>query len=810
MIKNYLKTAFRSIVKQRIFAIINIAGLSIGLASCFLIAMFIQDEFSYDDFHKNKENIYKLALERKYPAHSTNYALVPHSFSEIMNKDFPEVKKVARLFGNGNEILVTYEKENGEKVSFEESGMMLADSSFLEIFEFEMLKGDPSTALKNGTEILLTVSTAKKYFGDEDPMGKTLQTDFGTFTVAGVLADIPDNSHFDFDFLGSINLFPFFKQPNYFSFSTHMYLELEDNANPQVLESKFPQMVLDYAAPQLEQNLGISYEEYAAAGNGYRYFLQPLTDIHLDPTNIEAKIKPGGNLTYVYIFISIAVLILLIACINFMNLATARSAERAKEVGVRKSLGSDKKQLVFQFLTESILLSVISVLLSILFVFLVLPAFNQLAQKSLALDMTNVVLVVSLFSFAVLVGVLAGIYPAFVLSSYNTIQVMKGKMQHNTSGAWLRNGLVVFQFSISIVLITGTLVVLDQMRYIQNVGLGYNKDKVMVVERAFALNENLDSFIKELRRESFVVEAAGSGSVPGNFMFGAQFQLKGSADVLTVKGMTISDRYAETMGLGLKEGRWFGEAFNDSLNIILNESAVATLGIKDPVGTKLIQNNQNNEPVEFTVVGVVEDFHFQSLKDNISPFTLYSTENGAQGGVGFVSIRLNSDQLMSDVAKIEKKWAEQSNGQLFKFNFLDEQLQAQYAAEANSGKILAVFASLAIFIACVGLFGLSAYTASLKTKEIGVRKVLGASVGSIVYLLSLSFTRLVIIAFVIAAPAAYFAMDKWLGNFAYRVEISPWLFAISGAAALGIAWLTISFQSIKAAIVNPVKSLKDE
>lgn len=814
MLKNYLKIALRSLGKQKIYTVINVLGLSIGIASCFLIALFVTDEFSYDRFHANADQIYKIVLERKYPNHSTNYAVIPHSYAEVLPQDFPEVTEVVKMSGTINNVVVRYEV-NGEEKQFEENFLMAADSNFFNVFSIPVVKGDPLKALLNNTDVVVTETTAKRYFGTDDPIGKTLKFFGQDFTVTAVCQDVPENSHFKFDFLArwDVNVFGGGRKINFTSFSVHVYIVVKPGTNPRVLEEKFPKMVDTYAAAQIEQDLGKSWADYKKEGNGYRYFLQPLTGIHLDPTNIEAKMRAGGNKNYVYFLISVAILILVIACINFMNLATARSSERAREVGVRKTMGSAKSQLIFQFLTESILLSLFSTLLAVGLIYFALPAFNNLANKQLSFS-PDLNFVLALAAITCFVGFLAGSYPAFVLSAFNPAVVMKGNFSGNTKSAWLRNGLVIFQFFISIVLIIGTLVVADQMHYMQRKSLGYDKDRILVIERAGSLGNNTESFLEEIKRIPDVVNASTAGQLLGserNF-FGAQWQTQGSSEILTTKTMVIDDDFAGTIGFEFVDGRGYSKETNDSLYVILNETAVKTLELTDPVGKKIsqVQRRPNgNITVEFTIVGVIKDFNFQSLRDVITPLTIQSRESFG-GRFGFAYIKLRGDNFASTLSQVEAQWEKLVPGEPFKYLFFDQNLHAQYENEKRAGQIFGVFSGLAIIIACVGLFGLAAYTASLRTKEIGVRKVLGASVGNVVFLLSKEFTKLILIAFMIAIPFAWYIMENWLQGFAYRTELGPGVFFTAGAAALLISWITVSYQSIKAAIVNPVKSLRSE
>ncbi len=822
MIKNYLKVAFRSLIKQKAYSAINILGLSIGIASCLLIVLFVTDEFSYDKFHAKADRIYKFTLERIYPNHRTNYAVVPHSFGSVIPKDFPEVEAVTRIQGPFQNTIVSHIDKKGDLVQFEEQWLMAAEKNFFETFSIKLLQGDPKTVLSKNTDVVISESAAKKYFGSEDPMGKTFNIFGQEFAVSGVSEDVPENSHFDFDFVfywSEVDQQGQLQPENFTSFSVHTYLVLQPGADPKALEAKFPKMVDTYAAAQIERNLGKSWADYKKEGNGYRYFLQPLTSIHLDPTNIEYKLKPvGGNINQVYFLIAIALLIVAIACINFMNLATARSAERAREVGVRKTMGSAKAQLVYQFLTESLIISIVATALSLIIVEVALPSFNTLAHKNLSLNF-NPLIIGGLLLLAFFVGLLAGSYPAFVLSAFNPVVVMKGNFTSNARGAWLRNGLVIFQFFISIVLIVGTMVVSDQMEYMSKKELGYDKEHLLVVERTFLLGDKLQTFKDELEKIPGVVSTAATSSKLGNEgdMFGAQFQAEGSSEILTTKNMVIDDDFAKTVGFEYVKGHGYSKETNDSLSIILNETAVRTMDLgDDPIGKKLSRvDAQGNRPVVFTIIGVIKDFNFQSLHDKITPLTIVSSES-PNAGTQYVYARLNTNEYPQIIKQVETQWKDLSvqPGQVaatpLRYQFLEDNLMASYEAEQRAGTLFGVFSTLAIAIACVGLFGLAAYTANLRTKEIGIRKVMGASVSSVIMLLTKEFTKLILFAYILAVPLSWYIMNRWLDGFAFRTNISVVTFLLAGALALGISWLTVSYQSIKAAIKNPVKSLKSE
>lgn len=815
MLKNYLTIAIRSLIKQKVYTAINIVGLSIGIASCLLIVIFVSHEFSYDKFHAHAGNIYKVALERKYPNHSTNYAVIPHSFADVMDKDFPEVSSVLKMGGPLNDLIVSYKDDRDEVKQFEEDFVMAADSNFFQFFSVKMVKGDPLKSLSKKNDLVVTERTAARYFGPEEPIGKTVRMFNQDFVVTGVCENLPANTHFNFDFLIKWNedFFADGLKTNFISFSAHVYLQLLPGTSAKTLEAKFPAMVDTYAAAQIEHDLGKSWEDYKKEGNGYRYFLQPLTSIHLDPKNLEAKIQPGGNINYVYFLTCIAILIIVIACINFMNLATARSAERAREVGVRKTMGSLKGQLIFQFLTESFVISLVATLLAVGIAYLALPYFNDLAGKQLEISISPG-MILSLGGLAAFVGFLAGSYPAFALSSFNPVMVMKGNFSSNAKGAWLRNGLVVFQFMISLILIVGTLTVRRQMEFMQNKSLGYDKEQVIVVERAFVLNGRAQTFIDELKTIPGIENAAGTFTLLGrqNDFFGAQFLPEGSSEILTTKSMGIDDDFAETIGFEFIAGKGYSRETNDSLSIILNESAVKTMGLTDPIGKKISQVQRGpdgNVSVPYTIIGVIKDFNFQSLRDPITPLTIHSVESFG-GGAGYAVARIASDHTPAIINQVKEKWKQLAPEEPFKFVFLDENINAQYESEKQASQVFAVFSGLAIIIACVGLFGLAAYMSTLRIKEIGVRKVMGASVSSVVILLTKDFTKLILIAFVFSMPLSYYIMDLWLQEFAYRIDIGLGIFLLAGSIALLTSWITVSYQSIKAAIANPIKSLRSE
>jgi len=817
MLSNFLRVAIRNLVKQRIYTLINVVGLAVSITACLLITLYVRFETSFDQDFTDADRIYKVVLERKYPDRITFFAPIPQSYAGAMKRDFPEVENTLQLLGPNNRVVINYEVAGKETISNEEDEFYFADSSFFSFFDLPLIKGDQKTALSAPNQVVITREVATRYFGTDEPIGKVFRGNFGELKVTGVIEKFPANSHIQVKFVASFNATQFFARENYISFSSHTYLKLRPGSDAAALEAKFPAMVDRYASGQIERELKQSWEDYKKAGNGYRYFLQPLKSIHLDPTNLEFTTTPSGNKRYVLGLTVIAGLILVIACINFMNLATARSTSRAREVGMRKVMGSMKNQLVYQFLLEAIVLALFSMAIAVIATYLLLPPFNNLVEKNLQFVLDPIV-IAGLVAFALVVGILAGVYPAFVLSAFNPVEVMKGSFSRSATGTFLRNGLVVFQFTISVFLIVATLVVGRQMSYMMNKDLGFDKESVMMIERAFLLQGQRESFLTEVRKMPSVISAAGTSSRVGNRddVFGQMWQPQGSNEILTVKTMIVDDDFAPAIDFKIKEGRFFSKESSDSLSMMFNEAAVKSFGLKDPVGMKFTNddfNNNNNEPVvrTFTVIGVVSNFHFQSLRDEITPLVILNPETfGQNGNTQFIAVRIKDGMQQEAIKAVDDLWKSLVPGRPFAYEFLEDNLNQGYAQERQSGKVFSVFSGLAIVIACVGLFGLSAFTAGQRTKEIGIRKVMGASVSSVVLLLSRDFTKLVVLALVLAIPVSWYLMDSWLTGFAYRVSIGLDIFLIAGIVALAIALFTVSYQSIKAAIVNPVNSLRRE
>ena len=820
MLKNFFKVALRNLLKRKAYTLINILGLATGMAVCLMIVLFVQSELSYDRQHKNGNNIYRMVLDRIYPGRVTSYSIIPQSIGAAVKAEFPEVKESVRLFnftGDAGNFFLRI----GDKV-FEEKRVLGVDSNFFRVFTCKSLKGDLNTALMKPNSVVINETTAKKYFGSVDAAyNKTFETDGNNnqnnvFQITAICADWPENSHFLFDLLISTTGFQFTRDLNYINFAAHTYFLLNPGASATALEAKFPLIIKKYVAGDIEKRFGESIEQFFKEGNGYHYHLQPLQKIHLI-SDMEAELRPNGSLKAIYIFGLVAVFILALACINFINLSTARSMERAREVGIRKTFGSERNALIIQFLLESVVVSFISILVALGLIALLLPLFNQVSGKSLTLAyFLQPLNIVFIFAFAVIIGLIAGLYPAFVLSSFKPIIVLKGRFKSQKYGLALRNGLVVFQFAISVILIVSTIMVNRQMHYMLGEKIGFRKDHVIMVERTDLLDQQSKAFKTELAKISGVESVSGTSAMPGqqNF-FGTSYKEIGAKEPVTGRGIFVDDSYAKVLGLELKEGRFFSKDFStDSLAILLNEKAVSDMGLKNPIGARLTTpdgflNAPDGSPYIYTVVGVVKDFHFQSLHQKIAPlFINYSSRFAEVSPV--TAIRIKAANFTNAVAAIEDTWKKFVKDRPFHYAFLDQTLARQYHSEQTTQKIFTIFSSLAIFIACIGLLGLAAYTTQQRTREISVRKVLGANVSTIVAMLSKDFLKLVVIAALIAFPIAWWGMHKWLQTFEYKINIGWWVFAVAAIAATMVALFTISFQAIRAAVANPVKSLRTE
>ena len=813
MLTNYLKIAWRTLRKQRGLTFINIVGLATGLACCLLIMLYVLDELSYDRYNEKANRIYRIHTDVKFGGNDTHLAVSPDPIGPTLKKDYPQVEQFVRLHDRGTQSV----KRTGEPTNLREDNITFADSTLFDVFTLPLISGDPKRALTEPNTVVISESAAMRHFGKQNPMGQTLLFDGNkTYTVTGVMQDMPKNAHFHSDFFLAM-LSDDYTWGQWLSTNHHTYVLLRPGRNgapaePRALARNFDAIIEKYVGPQVMQLTGSSMSQFKKAGNSLRFGLIPLTDIHLHSRQ-TIELAPNGDIQYVYIFSAVALFILIIACINFMNLATARSSNRAKEVGVRKVMGSGRQQLIGQFMTESILTTVLAMLLALVIVAVALPGFNGIAVKELRMrQLVSPEQLPWLIALPIIVGLFAGSYPAFFLSSFEPIKVLKGKVSASFRSSGLRSGLVVFQFAMSMVLIVGTIVVYRQITYIQTKNVGFNRDQVVTVNSVYSLGKQAETFRQEVLRLPGVVSGSVSGYLPtpSNREDDA-FWVEGQTDMnrgLSMQNWGVDYDYLKTLGMTLVIGRNFSREFGaDSSGMILNEAAVKVLGFKNPIGKHIFRFKDSESKVRrtYTVVGVVKNFHFESLRRNIGALSMTLSANS-----GAASFRISSANLPVLMKQIDAKWKQIAPGQPFSYQFMNESFDSMYRAEQRIGTIALTFAGLAILIACLGLFGLAAFMAEQRTKEIGVRKVLGASVSSIVGLLSKDFLRLVFIAILIASPLAWYAMHRWLEDFAYRIDIAWWVFALAGLLAVGIALLTVSFQSIKAALMNPVKSLRSE
>jgi len=808
MIKNYIKTAFRSLQKNKGFTAINVLGLALGLATCLLIVFYVVDELSYDKYNVNASRIYRVNEDLKLGDNKVQYAVCMAPLAQTLKNDFPDVENTVRLKKIGD-MHVTKGTE-----SILEDNALFADPSVFDVFTLPAIYGDEKTALTEPNTVVITEDMAKKYFGRLNVVGESLIIDGNLqkpIKVTAVIKNIPEQSHFHADFLVSMASNPEGHSTEWLRSDYNTYVLMRKGADYKKLEAQFPQFLRKYSGGQMQQELNMSYDTFEKNGSYFRLNMMPLTDIHLH-SNLTGELGINGNVEYVYIFSAIAIFILLIACVNFMNLSTARSANRAREVGVRKVLGSARKHLMFQFLAESTMVTFIAVIIALVAAMLILPAFNHFAGKNIVVNSHTLIwLAPSALIAILLIGFLAGLYPAFFLSAFNPMQVLKGKISAGFKGGALRSFLVVLQFSISIFLIIGTLVIYNQLHYIQNRDLGYNRNQVLIIQHAFELGDHAKTFKQEIKQLPGVTNATLSGYLPVKSTRGTGiFYKEAVADPkqsLFPQIWSIDEDYISTLAMKIKSGRDFSAQMpSDSNAIVINETTAKFLGFTDPVNKVVYRSSGGPNPTykPYTIIGMVKDFNFSSLRDNISPVVMQlNTDNSS------LSIKVNTANIPALLSQIETKWKDFTPAH-FQYTFMDQDFDAMYRSEQRIGTIFIAFTTLAIVIACLGLFGLAAYAAEQRTKEIGIRKVLGASIANIAGMLSKDFIKLICIAIVISSPIAWYLMQKWLQDFAYRINIEWWVIAIAGFAAILVAFITISFQSVKAAVANPVNSLRSE
>ncbi len=808
MLKNFFINALRNMKKQRGYVIMNVSGLAFGLTSFLFIALYVIHELSYDRFHQNYENIYRLKVVGRMAGGELDQAVTAAPMAQAMINDYPEVLVATRVTQMGD-WLVKY----GEN-RFNESGILFADSTFFNLFDFRLLRGDPNTALARPRSIILTEEYANKYFGDRDPMGlqMSFETDTVLYTVTGVVQNIPDNSHIKFDMLASMSSYP--GQANnqfWISHNFYTYIVVKDGTLKDDLEEKFQGMVIKYVGPQITQALGISVQDFLDAGNLFRYVLEPLKDLHLRGAK-QYNLEPLGSESTVYIFAVIALLILIIAIINYVNLATARSATRAKEVGVRKVAGANKKGLVFQFLGESVLIVTVATLIAVILVSALTPSFNQMIGKELSAGIfDNPAGILSLIVLVVLVGVSSGAYPAFVLASFNPIEVLKGTLNPGSMSKNMRGVLVVIQFTISIVIIIGSIIVYRQLNYVTKKDIGFDKENLIVIRRSDSFFRQREAFRDQLLQIPGVENAGFSRAVPGTNFNNNAFLLDDDPEKNTylINQTQVSFDFAQTLGVELVDGRFFSREYGeDSTAILINEAAVKSLGLTDPVGKYILQPQGPQQFQRLKIIGVMKDFNIASMHIPIEPVCF--TVLGNFGGDQFATVRLSGNDVPETLKTIEQKWHTFTANQPFQYDFFTDSWNNLYSSEMKTGKIFVLFSVLAIFIACLGLLGLITYITNKRTREIGIRKTYGASAQVVLRLLSREVVYLILISSLFAYPIAYFGSKYWLQGFASKVKVTPLIYIIATLAALVIGWLSILYQTKKAANYSPADALRLE
>ncbi|RLC47494.1 MAG: hypothetical protein DRI23_11265 [Candidatus Cloacimonadota bacterium] len=796
MFKNYLKVAFRNLIKNKSLSVINILGLAISIAVCFLITLFILHETSYDKFHHNYEDLYRVTIKGQITGQPIEYAVSMVPLPTALKAEFPDVEAAAGVFPRQAKQLMSFEDKQ-----FFETSLFKASAEFFDVFDYELLRGSKETVLSEPGSIVLTETLAEKYFGSADPVGETISlNETEEYTVSGVCADLPTNSHIKFNAVIQVPVMEDIEQ-NWGSFSAHNYIRLKEGVDPEIFEDKIKNLAME--------KMGITLEE---TGMEFLLFLEPVKDIHLY-SNLSYNLGNNGSITYVYVFSIIALFILIIAYINFINLTTAHHTIRAKEIGVRKIVGANKSKLISQFLLESIILTLISMFFAFGLIELLQPTFNKLIGIELGFSLVAhwKYLVIGV-SFMVFMAILSGLYPAIYLASFNPVSVIKGSVAGNKKSIF-RNMLVVFQFIISIALISSTGIIYKQLQHFQNKKLGFDKNHVVILPlRSNESIEKAEILKEQFRNINGVSNTCVSSNYPGaGASQGHGFFPEGHSEdqPWLMKTMNIDADFVETFKLNILAGRNFDAANEvEGRNILVNETLVKKVGWEDPVGKTFKDPfiRENEEMIPITIIGVLEDFHVNPLRDKIEPMVLYYNPPNRN----FISIRLEPGNVFNILDNIEKMWKEMHPGMPFDYIFLNEHFNSIHHTERNLAITFMYFTVLAILIACLGLFGLASYATERRIKEIGVRKVLGSTVGEIVLLLSKDFSKLVILANIVAWPIAWYGMNKWLQNFAYRTEIGYEVFIFSGLIALIIALITVSFRTIKAANSNPVKALKYE
>jgi putative ABC transport system permease protein len=808
MIKNFLLVTLRNMIRDKVYLILNLLGLSIGIAGSILILLYVRHELSYDKFHKNADRIYRITCTAKLEGKDLSASVTAPPQARVFMEEYPEIEDATRYYYPYEQKLIY------NNITYHEKGFYYADPNFLQIFNFPLVKGNAETALQNPNSVVITTDIARKLFGNEDPMGKSLMLDNGTvFQVTGIAKNPPDNTHFRFDYLASFNTLELSKSELWLSQMLETYIVLRENYAPDTLQLKFVGLMDKYVLPQLEMYIHLkvsNYQEFEAQGNKFAYLLQPLSDMHLD-TSYFIGYEKGTDKVYVYFFSIVAIFLLFIACINFMNLATAKYSYRSKEVGLKKVVGSTRNQLIRQFLAESMIVAIIATIIGLTIVEIVLPYFNNFTEKKLEIGyLDHWYAIPSLLAFTLFVGLISGSYPAFYLSSFKPAEILKSRFNNGSGNMRFRSVLVVIQFAITIMLLISTFIVTSQISYIRNKKLGFNKDNILVVRNTGDLGEQSEPFREQLLKLPGIKNASRSWTIPGDAYWTSTFQIQGDSLLKMYSFEIIQGDYdfVRTLQFRIKEGRGFSKDFTtDNQCILINEKAVHDLGLKEPIGTRLTTPNGQGGMDVLEVIGIFDDVNYKTLHQKIEPMMVALNMDRSNG---FTIVRLDGNNIQHTVKQIEKTWNGFIPGQAIDYFFLDENFDNLYRSEIRAGRVFGLFALLAVFVACLGLLGLSAFTAEKRTKEIGIRKVHGASIPVILRLLSKEIVVLITVASFIAWPLVYYFMHKWLQKFAYQTRIYLWIFLTASLIGLIIAIGVVVYQSLKVARLNPVEALKYE
>ena len=803
MLTNYLKIAIRNISRNKIYSFLNIFGLATGLACFLFIYMFVRFELSYDRFHEKADRIYRIAVRaligdtRINQTHSSAMA-----FTRML-AEFPEIENGVKFINVGRTPVILGNR------TFYESRFFAVDSTFFEVFTNPLLYGDPKQVLNKPQSMVISGSLAEKYFGRTDVVGKVIQVEISPtrgimdFVITGVAEEMPENSHFHYDILISSITFPDLLNNQGWSWNNFVsYILLREGASAAELEAKLLELNRKY----MDVN---DYAAWTAKGNYYEFYLQPVTKIHLT-SDLNGEFEANGNETYVHIFNIISIFVLLIASINFMNLSTAKSSQRAKEVGLRKVVGSNRARLMGQFLTESVLLSFISLIFGLLIVESLLPFYQGFIGKNLQIHyFADAKIIPALLFLGLLIGIISGSYPAFALSSFKPIQVIGGNLSRGKKGLWFRNILVLVQFTISIVLIIGTIVVYQQLRLFQNKNLGFDKEQVLVIKNPSSLGQTINTLKQTLAQHPQIEKVSGSNTLPGRSFSNRGFRAEGIDGGFTLNLCICDPDFLQTLKINLRTGRFFSREFvSDSTAIVLNQKAVSLLGWHDPIGKRILIGDEKD--TKFNVIGVIEDYHYESLHQEVRPMALLLAGGYLKRNENFISVRLRTENISETIGYIKETWNRFVPHRPFEYSFLDEDYNGLYLNEEQTHKLFSIFAFLAILIACLGLFGLASFTTQRRTREVGIRKTLGASFTHIILILNQEFLKWVLIANLIAWPLAYYLMNRWLQGFAYRIDIALYTFVLASLLIFLVALLTVSCQSIRAATINPVDAIRYE